>query len=323
MSTPGNSINETTTGITGFTGTAFTGSPATQYNVQVGGASTDLLESVAPSATSGVPLISQGSSANPAFGTAVVEGGGTGAVTLTDGGILLGSGTAAVTVTSQPTDGQLLIGSTGSDPVLATLASADASVTITNGAGTIDLAVASSGGAWVLISTVTAASDATVAFTGLSSTYFMYMVVIEDLIPATDAVDFYMRTSTNNGVSYDSSGSDYAWNVFGRLATSGGDSMDTGGDESDSQIILNEEFEPLGSAADESSCYIVEILNFGATNYTQILFRGNIIQNDGELFSLSGGGMRNSAADVDAIQFLMSSGNIETGVFKLYGLLAS
>ena len=74
-------------------------------------------------------------------GTLVVANGGTGATSLTDGGIVLGSGTAAVTVTAQPTNGQLLIGSTGVDPVLATLASADSSVTITNGAGTINLAV--------------------------------------------------------------------------------------------------------------------------------------------------------------------------------------
>ena len=65
--------------------------------------------------------------------------GGTGATTLTDGGILLGSGTAAITATAQPTNGQLLIGSTGVDPVLANLTSTGSTVTITNGAGTINL----------------------------------------------------------------------------------------------------------------------------------------------------------------------------------------
>ena len=74
-------------------------------------------------------------------GTLVVANGGTGATSLTDGGIVLGSGTGAVTVTAQPTNGQLLIGSTGVDPVLATLASSNSSVTITNGAGSIDLSV--------------------------------------------------------------------------------------------------------------------------------------------------------------------------------------
>jgi hypothetical protein len=51
-----------------------------------------------------------------------VSRGGTGATSLTDGGIMLGSGTGAVTVTGQPTNGQLLVGSTSSDPILMTSA---------------------------------------------------------------------------------------------------------------------------------------------------------------------------------------------------------
>lgn len=71
-----------------------------------------------------------------------VSNGGTGTTTLTDGGILLGSGTSAVTVTSQPTNGQLLIGSTGVDPVLASLTQPAAGITITGGAGSITFALA-------------------------------------------------------------------------------------------------------------------------------------------------------------------------------------
>ena len=93
-----------------------------------------------------------------------VPNGGTGTTSLTDGGVILGSGVGAVTVLAQATDGQLVIGSSGVDPVLAALASADASVTITNGGGTIDLSV-SSGGliAWV---EVTGTSVAMVVNTG-------------------------------------------------------------------------------------------------------------------------------------------------------------
>ncbi len=69
----------------------------TQYNIQTGGAN-NLLNNVAPSATSGVPVISQGASSQPIFGTAVVAGGGTGAVTLT--GLLTGNGTSAITATA-------------------------------------------------------------------------------------------------------------------------------------------------------------------------------------------------------------------------------
>ena len=47
-----------------------------------------------------------------------VGSGGTGASSLTDGGILLGSGTGAITALGQATNDQIPIGSTGADPVL-------------------------------------------------------------------------------------------------------------------------------------------------------------------------------------------------------------
>ena len=67
-----------------------------------------------------------------------VPKGGTGLSTITDGGIMLGSGTGNITPTAQPTNGQLLIGSTGVDPALATL-TAGAGMTVTNEAGSIKL----------------------------------------------------------------------------------------------------------------------------------------------------------------------------------------
>lgn len=85
------------------------GQTITQHDVLVGAAS-NLITSVAPSATSGVPLISQGAAADPAFGTAVVAGGGTGAVTLT--GVLTGNGTSAITANTVTQHGVLLGGAT-------------------------------------------------------------------------------------------------------------------------------------------------------------------------------------------------------------------
>lgn len=80
----GNSPNMDEAGIQTFnTSTGnLTGSTTTQYNVLIGDTN-NKLTNVAPSATSGVPLISSGSSANPVFGTAVVAGGGTGNTTFT------------------------------------------------------------------------------------------------------------------------------------------------------------------------------------------------------------------------------------------------
>ncbi len=121
MPTPANSINEATTGIVGFTGTAFTASPSTQYNIQIGGATSSTLANVAPSATSGVPLVSQGSSSNPAFSTAVVAGGGTGQVTLTNHGVLIGQSTSAIAATAAGSAGQVLqSGGASADPTYST-----------------------------------------------------------------------------------------------------------------------------------------------------------------------------------------------------------
>ena len=73
-----------------------------------------------------------------------VASGGTGAQSLTDGGVLLGSGTGAITALGQATNGQLVVGSTGADPVLATL-TGGSNITVTNTAGGISIAASGLG----------------------------------------------------------------------------------------------------------------------------------------------------------------------------------
>ena len=73
-----------------------------------------------------------------------VASGGTGVSTLTDGGLVLGSGTGAVTSLGQATNGQLVIGATGADPVLATL-TGGSNILITSGSGTISIAASGLG----------------------------------------------------------------------------------------------------------------------------------------------------------------------------------
>lgn len=149
--TEANSINAATTGIVGNTGTAFTGTAVTQYNVLIGGSTSSTLSNVAPSATSGIPLISAGSSANPSFGTAVVAGGGTGQVTLTNHGVLIGAGTSAITQLAAGTAGQVLQSGGGSaDPAYSTAtypatAGTSGNVLTSNGTNWTSAAPATSG----------------------------------------------------------------------------------------------------------------------------------------------------------------------------------
>lgn len=91
----------------------------TNHNVLVG-AGTTTITKVAPSATSGVALISQGAAADPAYGTVVVAGGGTGAVTLT--GVLTGNGTSPITANAVTNHGVLLGGASNAVSSLAVAA---------------------------------------------------------------------------------------------------------------------------------------------------------------------------------------------------------
>jgi hypothetical protein len=81
-----------------------------------------------------------GTSANlPIAVPVTVPNGGTGRTSLTDHGVLVGAGAAAITQLSVGTNGQVLLGSTGADPVFATLTSTGGTITFTPGAGTLNL----------------------------------------------------------------------------------------------------------------------------------------------------------------------------------------
>jgi hypothetical protein len=108
-----NAINETgASGLVNFDGTAtFSTTSSTQYNVYTGGAGSNTINNVAPSATSGIPFISQGSSSQPTFGTAVVAGGGTGNTTFTAYSVITAGTTATgafQNVSGVGTSGQIL-----------------------------------------------------------------------------------------------------------------------------------------------------------------------------------------------------------------------
>lgn len=122
----------TTTGSGATITTALTG--LTNHNVLVG-AGTSTITKVAPSATSGVPLISQGSSADPTFGTAVVAGGGTGNTTFTAYSVICAGTTATgafQNVSGVGTSGQVLT-SNGAGALPSWQAAASSGINTING----------------------------------------------------------------------------------------------------------------------------------------------------------------------------------------------
>lgn len=220
-------------------------------------------------------------------------------------------------------NGEILIGS-GSGRALAANITGDANISITNGSNsiTVDNNASAGSGGLVLISTATASTSSSINFTGLSSTYIAYLIYFLNVAPASDAVTFCMRTSTDNGSSYDSGASDYSYNAVS--TTAGGRNLTVNLNNS-YMLIAGPASSPweLGNASNEKLNGYLVLYNPSATTYTQA--QGQCVYYSEGAVSVHTNlvNMRKSAADVDAITFFMDSGNISSGDFILYGFTAS
>jgi len=229
----------------------------------------------------------------------------TGAGTLVMSAVaLIGTG-VATNVTTQTSSSQLPL-----------LPGTSGHVLTSNGAGTTPTYQAAGGGGWVKISAQTAATSATIDFTGLTSTYGSYMVIISAMRPADDATKLIMRTSTDNGGAYDAGASDYHWMNQEQATTTITGTQSTGA----SSIALQST--NLGNAANENGAWVITIYDPTAAQYCFVNYFGQTTSTSGTHRWQSGTGRRVSAADVTAIRFLMDSGNISIGEFILYGQVA-
>lgn len=181
-------------------------------------------------------------------------------------------------------------------------------------ASTADVPTASK---FEFISSQTASSSSALNFTGLGN-YSQITFVINDLKPATDNVRLYMRTSTDNGSTYDSSAGNYSYVFQG--GTTGGSDLATTGSSSATEIHL---CTGVGNDTNEAANGTVILYNPTSAAYKMIASDIVSIGATGVLSRCEGGGMRISAADVDAVRFLFASGNIASGTIYAYGLKKS
>jgi len=176
---------------------------------------------------------------------------------------------------------------------------------------------------WVKIAATTASSSATVDFTGLSSTYATYMVMLTNVVPATDAANLWLRTSINNGGAYSSGASDYYWGgEVGVNSSRYGDVFTAGTHIKLTGNVLSDVY-GLSSTSPAVARGEVFIYNPSAALRCQVAGRINSVASPNQYRMINQStGYRDSAAAVNAIRFLMSSGNISSGIFTLYGLSA-
>ena len=171
----------------------------------------------------------------------------------------------------------------------------------------------------VPMSTVSASNVATVDFTGISNAYDEYEIHILNAIPATDGVGFFMRTSANAGVSYDSGASDYSYGGMTGTPTGGGATVT--GSTGAAQVSLSIGVAAIGSAANENGAsMVVQLIRPSESTYTQINWSGSFVADDAAINPVIAGGNRLSAAAVNAVRFFFSTGNVESGIFTLYGV---
>ena len=165
---------------------------------------------------------------------------------------------------------------------------------------------------FALLATQTVSSQvASVDFTGLSSSYPILKLSISNLDPETNARDLWLRTSTDNGSTFEAGASDYSWAWMGEGVT---DANDT----ADNQIVLGANLRGADNYGGSLTIYIFNPTASGTE--TDVICEGAYWRSSttsGQIFQSVG--RRLNAEDNDAIQLLMETDNIDSGIFKLYG----
>lgn len=146
--------------------------------------------------------------------------------------------------------------------------------------------------------------------------YDRFEIDLEDILPVTNSVSLYFRTSTNAGSSYDAGGSDYL-TATSRIVTSGGGADAGQGFAAQASLSF---INTLSNVAGETGAGTIKLYNPRATGVFKFFSQFGFYGSAALLQDIRLVGVRNTSADVDAVRFLMSSGNIASGNFRLYGI---
>jgi len=167
-----------------------------------------------------------------------------------------------------------------------------------------------------LITSITAANNATIDFTGLSTTYIAYTLLCVNLIPATDGAELNLQVSDDNGATFKNSG--YAFTNIAQSATTVLSSSSTS-----ATLIPITDSGGIGNGALESGNANILIYNPGTAAQPYIDFSSVYETTAGATQFTKGMGLYGAAITVNAVRLSMSAGNITSGEFKLYGLRTS
>jgi hypothetical protein len=180
-------------------------------------------------------------------------------------------------------------------------------------------------GTLILLSTQTASSSATISFTtGLDSTYDEYIFKFINIHPATDNVSFQFNMSTDSGSNYNVTKTTTFFEAFNNEADTTTSLQYSGSFD----LAQSTAFQPLsygiGNDNDQSLSGSLTLFNPSSTTYVKhFISNTNYYYYTDFSVNAFSTGYGNTTSAINAIQFKMSSGNIDDGIIKLYGVKKS
>ena len=183
-------------------------------------------------------------------------------------------------------------------------------------------------GSPTLLATATASSSASLSFnsTYINGDYQIYKFEFINIHPATDAVDFTFNISSDNGSNYNvtktttafASYHDEADTESGLTYTAGDDLAQSTGEQTLSHTGA------IGNDADASTSGTLTLYNPSNIVFVKhFIARLNYYNSGNYSIDCFTAGYANISSAVNAVRFKMSSGNIDAGQIKLYGLGAN
>jgi hypothetical protein len=177
------------------------------------------------------------------------------------------------------------------------------------------------GGAMTLISTQTASSSSTISFTsGIDSTYDEYVFKFYNIHPASDNVTFQVGFR-DGSTAYDATKTTTFFRAYHYEDDSGAALEYVTGQDLAQSTNFQSLTEGTGGDNDQSCSGTLHLFNPSSTTFVKHFIA---TVNNAHAVNLSENvyvaGYCNVTAAIDAVQFKFSSGNIDSGVIKLYGI---
>jgi hypothetical protein len=196
---------------------------------------------------------------------------------------------------------------------------------ISNGTTLLDAGALDSGiatGSMTLLSTSTASSSATIDFTsGINSTYKEYIFKYTDIHPQTDTANFSFQTDIGTDTNYNVT----CTSTFFQAIHAEGDGSEEVSYNSGNELGQADDFQIIAenANADADGCIAGFLHLYEPSNTSKVKhFNTNSEYNQaGNLcMNVRAAGYFNTTTALTRVRFKMSSGNIDAGTIKMYGI---